>query len=310
MSDADQKLGFSEALHKFLDEAPDPRDEWKNQVGFNVYAIGDWLELCQRAGVAHVPAEPVASVPIDALMTYDTNPDHPDLAAFFEEVEKAKKPNTILRWDAAAPAMVKHRLTLGSHEWDQSMLDWFTIDEERVFDILYSFPGEIATAWRRPWVTAALKDGYPVEYRAYVRNSELIGVGNYYVQRDLQWDRATRSDVRQVIKCTRKLLAAMEPPLRYGPAVLRFAPEERSFTVDFMRLESGDLVFLEGGPPYGAGAHPTCFPADESKWEEYAVHSIDGVRVNLTPDESVFPESDRELLAEVMADKETALPAA
>ena len=31
------------------------------------------------------------------------------------------------------------------------------------------------------------------------------------------------------------------------------------FTADFVVGKDGKVLFLEGGPPYGLGAHPCCF---------------------------------------------------
>jgi hypothetical protein len=37
------------------------------------------------------------------------------------------------------------------------------------------------------------------------------------------------------------------------------------FTADFCLAPDGRLIFLEGGPPWGQGAHPCCFDPEKLK---------------------------------------------
>ena len=271
-----------------------PRDAWKDQQGFNVFSLGDWLGLCSTASIAHVAAEKITEINIQCLLRSDEHPDHPDVKAFDKAIEAAKKPQTMLRWDACAPEMVKHLLSHGRPEWNQKMLDWFTVDDPRAFDILYEFPDRNITVWRRPWVRAALIGGYPVEYRVFVHKGTVRGVSNYYVQRPLAIDGQpcdeVFDDVRKVIAGASALAEALPAPLRYGPAAKYFPADQLSFTADFMRLEDGELTFLEGGPPFGAGAHPCCLPADTRRWGITAAWGCEGIPVALV---DVGPESGR-----------------
>lgn len=265
----------------------DPRNAWVNQQGFNVFAIGDWLDLCRKAAIPHVPAEKVATVDMDTLLQWDVLPeDDPALGPFFDAIEAAsKQPHTMLRWDACAPEVVKARLSQGQAEWDPKILDWFTIDDARTCDILYAYPGRTASVWRRPWVVAKRIADYPVEYRVYVHEGRIRGVSNYYPQRPLAaggepFD-GVQADVRQAVRYARRLAEALPAPIRFGPDAGRFAPDSVSFTADFMHPDTGGLVFVEGGPPFGAGAHPCCFPADPAEWAEAAAWEHAGVPVAL-----------------------------
>ena len=47
-----------------------------------------------------------------------------------------------------------------------------------------------------------------------------------------------------------------------------------------MRLEDGRFLYLEGGPPFGAGAHPCCFEHVE-RWADGAAFHLSGVPVAL-----------------------------
>ena len=267
-------------------ERSNPRDAWASQTGFNVFALGDWLQLCEQVGIAHVPATRVATVAVEKLLQFDVPPADPDLVAFFAAAEAAKQPNTILRWDACAPEIVKHRLSKGSPEWDAEILEWFTIDDPRAFDILYAYPDGETSVWSRPWVTAAICENYPIEYRVFVHNGDLVGVSNYYVQRplcDAVGDPlgGVQHDVSESIALTERLAEALPIPIRFGTAAQRVPSDSRSFTADFMRLKSGELVFLEAGPPFGAGAHPCCFPVDFNAWADIATWQIKGIPVAL-----------------------------
>ena len=221
-----------------------------------------------------------------------------DLEAFFETVEAAKRPNTMLRWDACAPEVVKYRLSDGRPQWDQEILDLFTIDNSRSFDILFGYPGTDYAAWRRPWVKAAICENYPIEYRVFVHDGMVVGVSNYYVQRpliDADGDplHGVQADVRQVVAFARQMAAALPVPIRFGPAAKNYPPDSRSFTADFMRLETGDLVFLEAGPPFGANAHPCCFPADPGEWKDSTAHRLENVLVALA-DAKEASESEKQ----------------
>lgn len=297
MADKPERLSadrLTAMLEGPLETDGSPRDAWKDQEGFNVFSLGDWLGLCASVSVPHVPARQVAQINIRCLLRSDEHPDDPALKEFDERIEAAKKPQTLLRWDACAPEMVKHLLANGQPQWSRKMLDWFTVDDPRAFDILYEFPDRKITVWSRPWVSAAIVARYPVEYRVFVHGGRVRGIANYYVQRPLaeggQPLEGVWADVGKVRDHAGTLAGALPAPIRFGPAAKRFAPGMRSFTADFMRLDTGELVFLEGGPPLGAGAHPCCLPADPSAWDEAAAWAFDGIPVALV---DVGPESGR-----------------
>ena len=264
-----------------LDTDSEPRDAWKGQTGFNVFSLGDWLAVCQRLDIPYVPATKVATIAIEKLLAFDARPEDPDLKAFLRAVESAKKPHTMLRWDACAPEVVKARLSKGQFGWDAEVLEWFTIDDPRAFDILYEHPACETCVWSRPWVSAATHEKYPVEYRVLVHEGAIVGVSNYYPQRALRWTTAVQDDVTWAVAATRRLAEALPTPVRFGVAAKWFDPDSCSFTADFMRLETGERMFLEAGPPFGAGAHPCCFPDDPKTWKTATAHRHEMIPVAL-----------------------------
>ena len=243
-----------------------PRDSWKDQEGFNVVSLKDWLVLCYGAGVPYVEAELVCEVPIEALMRYDEKPTPDELVEMVEAMKRVERPQTMFRWDCCSSEDVKYKMSKGEPDWDESV-QRLMLDDPRAGDIIYEFPGHDMAVWQRPWVEAACLDGYPVEYRVFVQGGEIVGVSNYYPQRPLPGDISILTDIRAVVDMTQRLVAAMEPPVKFpGWGFQRWGADSISFTADYMALEGGQVLFLEGGPPYGCGAHPCCFPVDMKEW--------------------------------------------
>ena len=117
--------------------------------------------------------------------------------------------------------------------------------------------------------------GYPVEYRVFVLpanpHSGRLGfaVSSYYPQRPLPDDKGTQREVEQAIAYTQRLTRTRLWP--YGA------------TVDYLATPEGDVLLLEGGPPwlpreearraFGLAAHPCCFGDDPI--EDGAVALVD-----------------------------------
>lgn len=272
-----------------LEPPPDVRADWKGDgwTGFNVVSLGAWLALCRDAGVDHVPAEEVATVAIDDLLRYDHDPPPPTLREFFSKLDAAKQQHTMLRWDCCASMEVKHALGTGKPDWDPEFLRWFTIDDPRAFELIFEYPGDQMTVWRRPWMQTEIRDNYPVEYRVFVQDGTVRGISSYYPQRPLDQDRSVTEDVISAKVMTVLLIEALPTPVCHLPG-RGLSPDSKSFTADFMRLEDERLVFLEGGPPFGAGAHPCCFDHVDD-WAEAAAFTVNDVPVALQAQGEVRP---------------------
>ncbi len=283
MSDSERKPKRlpMEAIEARLEEARrnPPRNAWKDAHGFRLVSLGAWIEACERAGIDHVPAEPVVTGDIESLLNWEEPDDGQveEIRRFFSAIENAKQPRTMLRWDMCAPMDVKLHLSRGRPEWSERFLDGFTVDDPRAFELLFEYPGEGVTVWRRPWVQADLVDGYPVEYRVFMLDGRPRGVSSYYPQRDLPDGARVRTDLTEAVNLSCRLSEQLpEGDIVYPPGADRHWPRDsRSFTADFMRLADGRLLFLEGGPPFGAGADPCCFPEDPRAWELAAEFRID-----------------------------------
>lgn len=245
---------------------------------FNVVSLGAWMRLCEAVSLPRVPAEPVASIDIHLLMNWDVE-QGPALRQFFTTIERAKRPNTMLRWDCCAPSDVKARMAAGQPAWSPALTEHFTIDDARAFTIITEYPGSTMTVWRRPWMNAAVVDRYPVEYRVFVDAGTVIGISSYYPQRPL--DQAdTLQDVFRLNVMAGTLIRALDGKTIVHPPSPDRGPEGLSFTADFMRLCDGRLLFLEGGPAWGGGAHPCCFEnADD--WAAAATFTVNDVPIAL-----------------------------
>lgn len=216
----------------------------------NVISLGDWLKACASRNLPHVPASLVGEVSQDAVFQALDGIDSEEIRTLFaslQTVQKAPGPEKrMLRWDCCAPGSLKSALARGRPQWNPEFHQIF-LDDPRFLSLLFEFPDPRIRLWSRPWVEAEQVASYPVEFRVFVQDHRIRGVSSYYPQRPLP-----ESPYRDI---------AQECAIR-TEALLGAAP---SFTADWIRTTTGELLFLEGGPPHqpGAGAHPCCFPTGE-----------------------------------------------
>ena len=241
-------------------------------------SLGDWLNLCQKAGVPAVPALQMATINRADYFQWDTPGQHHErLQEVFRQVHESIMPRHMLRYDCCAPIETKMRLSLGEPEWHPDMA-LMIFDDPRLVDIISEYPREAIPVWQRPWLDAEILEHYPVEYRVYVRNGQIQGISNYYPQRPIALN---QNHINQVTQHTELLIQHAQTPFLWNNGMLRSAfdakedPDGVHFTADYILPEGGNhLLFLEGGPPHELGAHPCCFPAD----------AINGIALELTPD--------------------------
>ena len=262
-------------------EKKPPRDNWKNQQGFNVVSLEHWLNLCCIAYIPYVPAVKIASVDIDELLPCIDIPDEErsDEVKNFWRVVSAHKgtKGKMLRWDCCSPLSIKAELDEGNYSWSETFDQGFHIADDRAYDLIYEYPGHKMSVWQRPWIQAEIIDRYPVEYRVFVEDAQIVGISNYYVQRDLEWTEEVQADVGRCVVLTQPLIMHIGSSIRFpGWSYKDFSSDSKSFTADFIKTQSGELLFLEGGPPWGANAHPCCFPdKPASEWGKEADASLD-----------------------------------
>ena len=266
-----------------------PRDNWKRQKGFNVVSLGDWLWLCRKIDVKTVPAIRVATTTVDLLLNFEKMADDENFKAFFDTIEYVKEPNTMLRWDCCSPLSVKMQLQDGNWAWSQDVLDGFTILDPRAYEMIYDYPGGIMDVWKRPWIKAEIRDDYPVEYRVFVHEGEVVGVTNYYIQRRLGLNDTVHSEISDCISIAKRLIENIDPPLKFqGWYFQNWKPDSKSASMDFIKTKEGEMIFLEGGPPFGANASPCCFPYASdfdnftTEWRAIADTIIDDVPIALS----------------------------
>ena len=253
-----------------------PRDLLLSPSRFCAYSLGDWIGACQRTGIPHVPAMHVTDFEAHDLLQHDqAGPHQLRLNAAYEAVRRAARPGWMLRWDCCASADLKFSMGEGRSPASKT-LGTLPIDS-RILELVWDYPRVVVPVWRRPWMGEQMifADGYPVEYRAFVQNGELIGISSYYPQRALPRNEEHLAAIRKhVSTLLEELDGPFEWPAAHAEAMgMRTAvptmeskappagtpdPDSVHFTADFAATTLG-MLFLEGGPPHFMGAHPCCF---------------------------------------------------
>lgn len=258
-----------------------PRDAWKDQQGFNPVSLGHWKSAAERAGISLVPADLVHTLPVETILDHDrpSAEQTVQLRAMSRAIANAVRHRTMFRWDCCAPCDTKIKMDHEDHRWDPSVPGHLHIDDPAAFECIYEFPGNTMRIWRRPWIQARIVDNYPVEYRVFVSGSQITGASNYYLQRPLPITPANLAEISACIHMTRQLISVLKPPFRL-PAGCQNKEPGVHFTADFIATP-GNILFLEGNPGFGYGAHPCCFPTDPSAWTDNASFLHRGVPVAL-----------------------------
>lgn len=246
---------------------------------FTPVDLGDWIALCEKAGVPFIPATVVATAPTHDLVLSVDGDEHgafDSVRAFYAAVEafrQAHPTGHMLRWSCCSMSNVKYELSRGNAAWQPDCMDLY-VDDFRAYDIISEHPKSSISAFARPWVAIDQHDGYPVEYRAFVGGvvpEGEIAVSSYYPQRPLPENAEFRRDMECVVEMTRRLVAAQTLPIN-SPQTAKVADLSKNhFTADFARV-NGELLFLEGGPAHFAtwGAHPCCFAGREIRGFAFA----------------------------------------
>lgn len=241
-----------------------------NCEGFCPDHLGHWIKLCEQAHVPHIPAELIAGFrngdhfeAIDGVITRT-------MQDAFDRISQKVSDNEMIRLACCSMAEVKYRLSIGEHEWISDFKN-IMFDDPRLIDILAKHPFSWVKIYKRPWVDLEIYKKYPIEFRAYVRENNILGISNYYIQRDLPNTPEILSHTSIVERLAEKLIDAQKQDM-FFPAMKNsgWDMSKNSWTADFAVTKSKDIVFIEGGPPYGAGADPCCFEDVE----------IDGIKLN------------------------------
>ena len=201
-----------EQLEQQMQEAEAEHDRVRGanrelQENFCPVSLGDWLNLCRRAEVPHVPATQVTEVLRDDYLAFDTEGEHrARLGQVWKATQAARKDNQMMRLDCCTDAEVKYRMSRGDGGGFQPEFGGIMFGDMRSFDMVDEYPRDNIPVWQRPWAETQVIDGYPVEYRAFVRDGKLQGISSYYPQRPLPWLpehlKAVRNYTEQLIQHT------------------------------------------------------------------------------------------------------------
>lgn len=263
---------------RFLGPLVDARLKNPDRSIFSHVSLEGWLAEARAAALPMVEGEVVHRMPMLAILNIEEQREQDAVQwAALEKVRSSLGRNDMLRWDCCASLDVKGTMHDGSADLTSTQAvdplngvspAWRTVldgQDPRFFDLAYVYPGEDIPVIKRPWVEARREGSHPVEYRVFVQNGEILGVANYYIQRDLQATDQVKGEVEQAIAHTERLIESMAdrrahafngPAEDIGPS---FDPDRLSCTIDYLVAEDGRVLFLEAGPPFGLGAHPCAF---------------------------------------------------
>lgn len=218
---------------------PEPREKLLQ----NTTVLSVWLARCAQAGIQAVPAIFSQDISVDEIFAaVDGKGDPVTIDQARTWLGENLKPGTMWRWEQCAPLDLKSTMANGGSADER--ID-FSVDDPRLIDILFENNCATTKLAVRPVVAIQRHEGYPVEFRCYVSGPDQVAVSNYYPQMGLPGSFRGRAE-------------------KAGALALKLYPFVGSgYTSDFCLTPDNELVFLEGGPPWSAGAHPCCFSPDD-----------------------------------------------
>lgn len=255
---------------KFIIPEIPPGEGFRDRLGdlpwdrFCTVSLANWYAAAIAAEVPRVPATQIWKGPVMDLLTALDDPTAPNATArsLYDTLTAAAAPLIMFRWDCCASYHIKHAMGTGRSEWSPEFLE-LPIDDPRAFDLLFEYPRAEIAVWKRPWVQAQIIGGYPLEFRVFVENSEIIGISSYYPQRPLPDTAEIRQAMSRIRIASEAIIRQIKTPVWVPPgggADQGWAQDRVHGTLDWLVRPNGlGYLFLEGGPPYGAGAHPCCF---------------------------------------------------
>lgn len=236
-------------------------------VRFNTLSLPGWLRLAKLAGVPHIPAREILTVPTEAYFALlDELPS--DAMERIREVPALLQDGEVLRMEQVAPHAVKAARGRGRPLGNGLDPDGtFDLMDMRFIDTLMDLHEDQVRFLARPIIPTRDLPGswrgeegrYPEEYRVIIDGGSLVGVTNYYPQTRMRPE-THAGQMRAAVGMAARLLAFMRDHdvAPFSPA-FREDPEGPSFTLDLITRADGALLLLEGGPAAMRAAHPCCF---------------------------------------------------
>ena len=226
-------------------------------------SLGDWMKLCERINVPAVAAKQIADVrKMDYLNWTDEGEVRERLMAAYSQIREFAASDYMVRYDCCGSSEIKYALAHGNYEWHEDF-SYLMLDDPRAYAIIEEYPREVVPVWQRPWVKSKIVGKYPVEYRVFVRNGEIVGISNYYPQRPLPFVIEHIDTIRTYTVMLINELKGVPFEWHTGIAFLmgrdKLDLDKIHFSADFLVDENDEVLFLEGGPPHEMGAHECCF---------------------------------------------------
>lgn len=223
-------------------------------------SLGAWLDEVRAAGIAHVPATQIFMLDrMDYLQFDDLQLCAQTKLAELEAIVASTPKDHMVRWDACADIGLKFAMGEGAaHERENAL----SLGDPRAYSIIYDYPADTIPVWSRPWHQAKYHGCFPIEFRVFVRDSEITGVANYYVQRELPDNAEIRGYAQKCWTAAGDLIHRMNERKRrpWMPNYVGLDAQKIHATLDFLICaQTGQALFLEAGPPFGCGAHPCAF---------------------------------------------------
>jgi hypothetical protein len=226
-------------------------------------SLGAWIEHASAAGIAHVPCWLLGAVSRAEWQRWIEHGefDEGDGMARVRQAAAGMPAPSMVRWDPCASLELK--LSIAEQlPVDQTCRVGLPAGDPRACDILMEYPSERVPVWGRPWVQAQIVDGFPVEFRVFIREGQIDGIASYYPQRPLPHDARVLSWVSACRASTNQLINHLNEAGEF-PWMLSYEgvmpTGSVSATLDFIVDQAGQVLLLEAGPPYGCGAHPCAF---------------------------------------------------
>ena len=236
-------------------------------------SLGDWLQVCSAARVPAVPAKQITEIRREDYQNWtDEGPGRERLIDAYGKMREVAAKAQMVRYDCCSSSELKYAMAHGKPEWSEDF-GTLIVDDPRVYTVIEGYPRELVPVWQRPWIKTQIHEGYPAEYRVFVRDGKVVGISSYYPQRPLPFEPGHLSTVLAYAEQLSVELTGVAFEWHSGMAFLmgrdRIGLDGVHFSADFIVSDTGEILFLEGGPPHELGAHECCF--DEGDVEGIAL---------------------------------------
>ena len=205
-------------------------------------SLGHWLDRVASAGVQHVPARRIMSIPREVWLTAEEN--HIRDAEIWSQLKlvcNGQAESEMVRLDPCSGISLKQAMHAGMGGQDFNARKELDPADPRAFDIIYEFPSDHIDIWSRPWVQAKYLSEHPIEFRVFIENNAIIGVANYYVQRSLPRTEEILGYVAACIKDSEKIITHLNSQCAYpwmSNYPEKFDPAKVSATCSGSRLKT------------------------------------------------------------------------